>query len=452
MPLRVLHWNIHSWKDAAGAPNQDAIAALLKQEAPDVVSLTEVNEPWGAPRTLAEIADECGYTWIFVPSIELGTDPGARGYGNALLTKVPVTAVQQLPVHQDERGYHGTEPSETRSVILARLAGSGLWVGSTHFPATHHASRKAAARKLRQLTLQLTTPWLICGDFNAPAKLFGDFSDIRVHPERPPATFPAHRPRTAIDYILASPGVRTTTEVLPAPGSDHLPLLAEVSMGAALSELVVAGVADGSGAVGGPGLGEDPVDVGFHGVGAEVQLSGDVGVGLAPGDHGQDLGFPLGQPVGQLAGELAHRRPAPPGGRGLEQGDPDGGIHDGKTGDGTAQRLGDVGLAGVLSEVTACTSLEGVDDRGVIRISGEDNNGDLWVMSAELAGGFDSVKDRHPQIEQDRVRADLPDDVQGFLPVGRRADDLDPVGQAEQHDQSVAHGGLVVSDDHPQRH
>lgn len=232
MPLRVLHWNVHSWKDAAGAPNRDAVAALLKQEAPDVVSLTEVNEPWGAPRTLADIADECGYSWIFVPSIEFGTDPSARGYGNALLTRIPVTAVQQVNVHQHEHGYDGSEPSETRSVILARLSGPGLWVGSTHFPASHQSSRKAAARQLRRLTMQLSTPWLVCGDFNASAKsLFEAFSDIRVHPERPSATFPAHRPRAAIDYILASPGVGTTTEVLRAPGSDHLPLLAEVSLG-----------------------------------------------------------------------------------------------------------------------------------------------------------------------------------------------------------------------------
>lgn len=230
--LRILHWNIHSWKDAVGAANRDAVAALLKREAPDVVSLTEVNEPQGAPRTLADIADECGYSWIFVPSIEFGTDPNARGYGNALLTRIPVTAVQQLNVHQHEHGYDGSEPSETRSVILARLSGTGLWVGSTHFPASHQSSRKAAARQLRRLTMQLSTPWLISGDFNASAgSLFDGFSDIRVHPERPPATFPAHRPRTAIDYILTSPGVGTTTEVLRAAGSDHLPLLAEVSLG-----------------------------------------------------------------------------------------------------------------------------------------------------------------------------------------------------------------------------
>lgn len=234
MPLgvRILHWNIHSWKDADGTPNADAVAALIQRTEPDVVSLTEVNEPRGAPRTLTDIAAGSGYSWIFVPSIEFGADPSARGYGNALLTRIPVTAVQQLNLHAHPHGYDGSEPSETRSVVLARLSGTGAWVGSTHFPATHHASRKAAARQLRQLTHQLSTPWLICGDFNAaPGKLFDGFSDIRVFPQRAEPTFPARRPRNPIDYILASPGVEMTTEVLSAPGSDHLPLLADVTLG-----------------------------------------------------------------------------------------------------------------------------------------------------------------------------------------------------------------------------
>jgi endonuclease/exonuclease/phosphatase family metal-dependent hydrolase len=230
-PLRILHWNIHSWKDADGAPNRAAVAALIQRTAPDVVSLTEVNEPWGAPRTLTDVAEESGYSWIFVPSIEFGTDSSARGYGNALLTRVPVTAVQQLRVHAHPHGYDGSEPSETRSVILARLAGPAAWVGSTHFPATRHSSRKAAAGRLRQLTRQLSAPWIICGDFNAPpGKLFDGFGDMRVFPRRDEPTFPARRPRDAIDYVLAAPGVEVTAEVLRAPGSDHLPLLAEVTL------------------------------------------------------------------------------------------------------------------------------------------------------------------------------------------------------------------------------
>src|SRR5579859_525517 len=120
MGLRILHWNIHSWRDADGAPNLAAVTALIQRTAPDVVSLTEVNEPWGAPRTLQDVAAESGYSWIFVPSIEFGTDPSARGYGNALLTRIPVTAVQQLTVHAYPHVYDGSEPSVTRSVILSR--------------------------------------------------------------------------------------------------------------------------------------------------------------------------------------------------------------------------------------------------------------------------------------------------------------------------------------------
>jgi endonuclease/exonuclease/phosphatase family metal-dependent hydrolase len=227
--LRILHWNIHSWRDAAGEPNAEAVIALIRDTKPHVVSLTEVIEPWGAPSTLAGISDKCGYSWIFVPSIEFGADPVTRGYGNAILTRLPVTAVQQVRVYSPEHRYDGTEPNETRSVALVRLpvAGASVWFGSTHFPATHHSSRKAAAQTLRQLGLQLSTPWIVCGDFNAPAAaLFEGRSDVRVYPEPAEPTFPADRPTVPIDYVLTSPEVVLKTEVLRASGSDHLPLVA----------------------------------------------------------------------------------------------------------------------------------------------------------------------------------------------------------------------------------
>ena len=47
--LRMLHWNIHSWRDASGAPNHAAVAAVIRRTAPDVVSLVEVQESWGIP-------------------------------------------------------------------------------------------------------------------------------------------------------------------------------------------------------------------------------------------------------------------------------------------------------------------------------------------------------------------------------------------------------------------
>ena len=218
---------MHSWQDAAGAPNGAAVSALIRDTAAHVVSLVEVNEPWGAPSVVAEIAGDCGYAWTFVPCVELGTAPGRRGYGNALLTRVPVTATQQVSVFRPEGRYDGSEPSETRSLVLAAVHGPGVWVGSTHFPATHQSARKAATTALLDVLRELRTPWIVSGDFNdPPSALFTGRTDLlRCHPAAGEPTYPARRPKIAIDYFLTSPDVTMKAEVLHVSGSDHLPIL-----------------------------------------------------------------------------------------------------------------------------------------------------------------------------------------------------------------------------------
>ena len=82
--LRILHWNIHSWRDMAGAPNTKAVTSLIRDPS-HVVSLAEVDEPWGLPSVLAEVAATCGYSWIFGPSFEFGADvrrAQRQGLGN----------------------------------------------------------------------------------------------------------------------------------------------------------------------------------------------------------------------------------------------------------------------------------------------------------------------------------------------------------------------------------
>ena len=230
MNLRVLHWNVHSWRDAGGASNVTRIADLIRDTEPDVVSLVEVNEPWGAPEALASIAAETGYGWVFVPSIQFGEPPGRRGYGNALLSRVPVSDVQQVDVFTPPGSYDGSEESEKRSAVVARVGST--WVGSTHFPAGSRRARKAAAAALLELLRGLSTPWIVCGDFNAaPSALFAGRTDLlRVHPDSGTPTFPAHRPRVPIDYFLTSPDVSVSASVLAAGGSDHLPVLGRCRM------------------------------------------------------------------------------------------------------------------------------------------------------------------------------------------------------------------------------
>jgi endonuclease/exonuclease/phosphatase family metal-dependent hydrolase len=53
---------------------------------------------------------------------------------------------------------------------------------------------------------------------------------MRAAPLPAVASFPAKRPRKAIDYCLASPEVTVTASILDVAGSDHLPLLVDVAV------------------------------------------------------------------------------------------------------------------------------------------------------------------------------------------------------------------------------
>src|SRR5260370_13435345 len=60
------------------------------------------------------------------------------------------------------------------------------------------------------------------------------------------------------------------------------------------------GIADGLGAIAGARLGEDPVDVGFHGGVADVKALRDLGVAEAGREPVEHFGFAGGEPAGRV--------------------------------------------------------------------------------------------------------------------------------------------------------
>lgn len=224
MELRILHWNIHSWTDANGEPNINAVAALVADLSPDVVTLAEVDEIWGLPGQLREVAEKAGYSWLFVPAFEFGEEHPRGGFGNAILTRLPILAVQQWQLLWPPRLYDRTEPSEQRTVLLARLAplgGPHIWAGITHMPREDNAARIAALARLTALTQTLDGPWLICGDFNTPASAWAN--STVTSPEL--FTHPAAEPVEAIDYCVCSADVAADASLIDSTASDHLPQL-----------------------------------------------------------------------------------------------------------------------------------------------------------------------------------------------------------------------------------
>lgn len=215
--MKVLHWNVHMWTDAAGADNRQAVADLIAQESPDVVSLVEVDEPWGRPDQLAAMAERLGYRWLFVPAFEYR---GEGGFGNALLVRPEIRAMQQWQL-LSPRLYDGTEPSEPRAVVLAQVDvnGTPCWVGSVHLPRGDDAMHAEAAGRLLELLGRLDSPWLVCGNFNREpsAWLTAPFA---CTPDPAVPTYPSSSPSEAIDYCVLS-GLTARSRVHRSDASDH---------------------------------------------------------------------------------------------------------------------------------------------------------------------------------------------------------------------------------------
>lgn len=226
--LRALHWNVHSWRDRSGASNLEAVVNQIQATEPHAVSLVEVDEPWDERPSLRNVADRCGYSWIFPPAFEYGQDKPGGGFGNALLVNLPILAVQHRQLLWPPRVYDRTEESESRSIVLARVSflGVPLWVGSTHLPRGDSTARTYALRRLGELLRELDDPWLVCGDFNTPAASWVDSAGaFEVSPLPAQNTYPAAQPTEPIDYCIASPGSVLNGEALTSPGSDHRPVL-----------------------------------------------------------------------------------------------------------------------------------------------------------------------------------------------------------------------------------
>jgi endonuclease/exonuclease/phosphatase family metal-dependent hydrolase len=231
--LKALHWNIHSWRGVSGASNLETIVDLVRETEPHVVSLVEVDEPWGMPDTLRELATQIGYTWIFIPCFEFGDQSPTGGFGNALLTTLPILAVEQWQLRWPPTQYDGTEPSEARSVVFAKfkVAHSSVWCGSTHLPRSDAQARSGALQRLMALTRKLDSHWLVCGDFNTSAESWLERNGfVVVCPKPAQPTYPAHEPVEPIDYCVASPGLHVEGTVLKVGGSDHLPVAVLVTV------------------------------------------------------------------------------------------------------------------------------------------------------------------------------------------------------------------------------
>lgn len=225
---RCVSYNIHACIGKDGAFRPDRIADVLENLGADFIGLQEVEERVVSTARVSDyIASRLGMNVYRGPTLE------RRGieYGNILLTRIPA---KQVVTH--DLSVPGREP---RSAIEAEFSvnESLLRLVVTHFG----LAARERAQQLEQLADVLNRDQpevcLLLGDLNEwrPSsgferrlrKLFGTTFRRR--------TFPSRRPALALDRILANPagaisGLRAVKNAMTASASDHLPLIADLTL------------------------------------------------------------------------------------------------------------------------------------------------------------------------------------------------------------------------------
>lgn len=238
-PLRVLVYNIHAGKDAAGVHNLARVAELVRETDADLVLLQEVDrgtERSGREDQLGELSRLTGLAGAFGRTL----DYQGGEYGIAVLARWPILRDSLHPLRVEPVQQRAGGSYEPRGALQAMLASPH---GTVHLLNTHlDASRDDSYRMQEVATVRALADSLrrsgglvlVGGDFNAMPEsrvieqmTAGGWRDAWATCGAGPGfTFSASEPVRRIDYLFIPPGVRCdSAAVIESQASDHLPVL-----------------------------------------------------------------------------------------------------------------------------------------------------------------------------------------------------------------------------------
>jgi endonuclease/exonuclease/phosphatase family metal-dependent hydrolase len=240
MRLRVVSYNIH--KGIGGLDRRyriDRTIAVLGREVPDIALLQEVAEDM--PRSEFHDQAELLSAALNMPHVAYGPQHrfSIGGYGNAILSRWPVTHVHQVDLTVGTRKQRGAIVARTRvrvgrhtrTVVVFNLhlglADSERGLQLERFLSSHPFAH-----------LHQRTPIILGGDLNDVWGSLGPRFLLPAGFRRAGAlrnTFPAPLPIRPLDGLFVRGDLRARSCVAPRDrltrqASDHLPLVAELDL------------------------------------------------------------------------------------------------------------------------------------------------------------------------------------------------------------------------------
>jgi endonuclease/exonuclease/phosphatase family metal-dependent hydrolase len=225
--LTVASFNMHGGLDVRGRP-YDVPAAIGGLDAA-VICLQEDWIPARAavragPDPVAAAGRALG---VALHRAQLGMPEGPSGVGSgrlciSVLTALPVISYEVITLG---RGPGDALPRVAQVLVLELPAGRLLRLVNCHL--TFSVASPLQLRRLWRPLRSDPVPTVIAGDLNMPAVVARRFAGLTELVRG--ATFPAHQPVLQLDHLLVSGGIQAGSgTVLPAVGSDHLPVRAQL--------------------------------------------------------------------------------------------------------------------------------------------------------------------------------------------------------------------------------
>ena len=168
--MRIATYNIHGWLTQEMQPNVEQVTSVLAATGADIIGLNEVFYPRVMPGSqlpaLEALADALGMHFVFGPCMRWPAQDElpADGYGNALLSRWPITAsASHLLSPVPDKHQRGL--LEGRILLPDQRT---LTVYVTHLDHTDEDARLVQLRSLRTWTVRdRNRPHVVMGDFNA---------------------------------------------------------------------------------------------------------------------------------------------------------------------------------------------------------------------------------------------------------------------------------------------
>jgi endonuclease/exonuclease/phosphatase family metal-dependent hydrolase len=234
----------------------DNIALLLEAEKLDLVVLNEIDVDSCRTYSINQvrhIAEKALFPfWVEQCNIDLALGPVKHRYGNAVLSRHPISRVNQI-------SFPGHSLWET--VLLGKKSGllctitlpnaQQVRLMAVHLEHRQESSRLAAARKIQEIRNSSRSPLILAGDFNSTRLEYPharpdqngqtaiswllESGAYRTLPSGPlkadDLTFSSSHPMAIIDWILVpADWIIVEKQVIASTLSDHRPVVMEVEM------------------------------------------------------------------------------------------------------------------------------------------------------------------------------------------------------------------------------